>query len=622
MDDSGGCLGGLILLGLGLTAIYYFIVYVVPLIVGVGAVILLIFVGLGAIIGLFKAIFNFVVSIKETVELNKSIGRFKNMDTAAKYKNITFSTNTIYYEDIAAKSYFFGPCFKDILRIIKGAFVLNYENLPDFSRGEHWYTRILWILRSLIEVIVTYVLGTVFTLVCSIVLFLLFLVFEVIFLIISGVALFFENLFYVTKRISYRCPNCKDEYKIPVYRCPNPDCGVEHKRLRPGLYGIFRRKCICGTVIPLSVKARGYIREKSDTKYKYTKKRIRLKDVPAKCPSCGMGFNAGISKPTSIALIGGASAGKTTFKVAFSYCFLDEEAIKMGIDYDFPDEQSENEYNHSIKYFKGADIIPSTNRGMNYDISTFSFCLKNKKFDAERMIHIYDMPGEVFESGDAKEGWQNYRFSEGIVFLIDPYSMPQVRNQHENIIKGSTMGVCEMHMDVLVDSLINTLNNEKVKRVKNKFKIPVALTLNKVDSPLLKKMCGTEAVNALMTAVPEIFNDYFFTVDYICRCFISRNGGDGFIANLDVNFETVHFFFSSPMGYIPSSSRLRFSPVNVLPIMQWLMLRADTQLQRVWKPEVPVKDLTEEQKQMYKEHSEYYEKYVLPLTEEAENLVQ
>ncbi len=650
MDDGGGCLAGLIGIGLVLYIIYLIIVYVVPLILAAGAIVLGIFAGIGAIIGIGKAFYNFFVATSTVRTQRKSIGRFKNVSAATKYiddggfvenskiadytDNYRTTRGEGYkeeidykyipegygYEDIARKSYFFGPCFSDVFAIIKEAFAENYDSTPDFSRGNNWFTKVFFVVLGVFQLIATHVLGTIFTLALSAVLLIIFLCFEIIFLILSGIVLLFENIFYLSKRISFRCPSCKHDYKIPIYECSNPLCNVKHKRLRPGLYGIFKRKCLCGAKIPLVASAKGFYLEKdpSDSKgWTYIKHKFMLTDMKSYCPQCGAEHNAKLSKPTSIALIGGTSAGKTTFKVAFTYSFLEEELTKMGIDFDFPDKHSEDEYESSIRYYMGRDIIPPTNRGVLSDIETFSFSLKHKKFDIARMIHIYDMPGEVFSSGNASEGWRNYRFTEGIVFLIDPFSLREIREQHEKDIK--IMGICEMQMNELVDSLVNTLQNERVKKVKGRFRIPVALTINKVDSPILKKMCGGEAIAALMQALPDTFNDYFTTMDYVCRCFLARNGGMGFIANLDNNFECVHFFFSSPMGYIPSTVRTRFSPVNVLPVMQWMMLRADTQLARVWIPDLPVTDVNDEQKQLFRIHSEYYEQHVVPLLDKVKN---
>lgn len=573
------------------------------------------FVVICLIIGVVRVLANFRLALRRLKE--------RKEDKAAKNRKAV--SGGAAFEEVAPRAYLFGPCFADIFFLIGHAIANNFKKLPTFGLGAGCLLGIPLFIASLIDMLVRIFLGVFGTLFMSVVVLLIFLALEIPALIVMGIALLLENLFYASRKISYRCPYCKNEYKIPVYICPEPHCGAKHKRLRPGVFGVGKRRCVCGkTILPLKAKGKGFywvyenVMKRGKPAVKRRKERFRFSELHSECPICGNQYDAGLTKPTSIALIGGAAAGKTTFKVAFAYTFLDEEAVKAGMEFDFPDPESEREYERAIRCFKGQDIILGTNRGAANDISTFSFSLSNRKFAAPRMIHIYDMPGEIFESGDAKEGWRNYTFSEGMVFLIDPFSLPGLRDLLRDEVKSASMGICETEMNALIDSLINTLSNEKVKKKNGKFTIPVALTINKVDTPALKKMCGGDAVNALMEGCPEMFSDYFVATDYVCRCFLARNNGIGFIANLDNNFGTVHFFFSSPMGYVPTSQRSRFRPVNVLPIMQWMMLRADRELAKVWSPEIPVNDLTEEQKLLYKTHGEYYEKYVVPLfTEEG-----
>lgn len=612
MDD--GCLGCLIPLAIAGGIIYIIVKYVIPILLAASAAILAVFAAIGAVVGLVKAIINVTRAIKYTVSERKSLRRQSLVD--GRLWDGGTPVKELFFEDVASKAYLFGPCFADVWSIIKKSFSNNFGSHPDFTRGDRWFTRVLFVMWSVFELLATYVLGTAGTVALSLILLTVFLALELPVLIAAGIVLLFEKIFYLSKRISYRCPKCKYEYTIPVYICPNSDCQIKHRRLRPGVYGIIRRRCVCGDVaIPLTASIKGrYI-----GKYRSRKEKIKFSELSSRCPQCGEEYNAGLTKPTSIALVGGAAAGKTTFKVAFGYSFLDEEAVRMGLDFGFPDKRSEDEYEKSVRYYKGLDIIPETNRGSDTDISTFSFSLENKKFSASRMIQIYDMPGEVFATEDAKEGWRNYQFTEGMVFLIDPFSLPAVKDKHQKEVSSGSMGVCTMDMNALIDSLINTLQNEKVKKNKGKFAIPVALTINKVDSGFLKKMCGSEAVEALMSGCPEVFSDYFAAMDYVCRCFLVKNDGIGFITNLDNNFNTVHFFFSSPMGYIPQASRTRFRPINVLPIMQWMMLRADSELAKVWKPDHPVIDLTDEQRELYKTHPEYYDKYVMELLNEGDD---
>ena len=55
------------------------------------------------------------------------------------------------FEDIAARSYFLGPCFKDVFSIIREALAENYNDLPEFGRGDHWYSRVLFFISIVVS---------------------------------------------------------------------------------------------------------------------------------------------------------------------------------------------------------------------------------------------------------------------------------------------------------------------------------------------------------------------------------------------------------------------------------------------------------------------------------------
>ncbi len=130
------------------------------------------------------------------------------------------------------------------------------------------------------------------------------------------------------------------------------------------------------------------------------------------------------------------------------------------------------------------------------------------------------------------------------------------------------MGISMVTMNDLVLAMVEAFRSVKTPTSKSgKYKVPIALTVNKADSRMLKKLIGDEAVKKLMANHPDVFTDYYATMDYICRCFLVDNGCSAFIANLDANFETVHFFSSSPIGSVPKGVQTPFYPINVLPIM-------------------------------------------------------
>ena len=598
MDDEGvGLLFGImIIVGIAMAAV---------MLIGTAMFVVLV---VGSVFGMVVAVINFVKAARETLVQRKMLHRFKNESTQFKYGT---ALKGVVFEDCAAKIYIIGPLYSDIITTIKEALVENFQYTIDFSDTDK--DNALFTLAAKIFVIgkgiSVYVFGTLFTIAISLIFLLIGAIGAAVVFPIIGVILLFETIYFKIKQINYRCTICKKEYKLPKYICPG--CGAFHTRLKPGRFGFVRRRCLCGAYLPMVAKVKGYNISYSGGKAVCTP--ITFDDMTSQCPFCGQESKAGLAHTISIALVGGMSAGKTTFKVAFQHEFLSEEVIRQGIDFSFPDQASEEEYEKFDKCFIGRDLIPATNSTAQTDITTFCVNLKNEDFDTDRMLQIYDLPGEVFVGGEAKESWEHYSFTEGAVFLIDPFSLDGIKEQNDTELQNSSMGICTADMNVMIERMIYTLNNVKVRRTKSKkLAMPIALAISKVDTNMLSRQCGELAIQQLMEGAPEVFSNKFEAMDYACRCFLSMNGGDGFIENLDSNFETVHFFSCSAVGFVPKKTLARFSPKNVREIMQWLIIRADKKnIGSVWKPALPVSDIPDEKKQLYKTNREYYEKFVL-----------
>lgn len=566
----------------------------------------------GQIVGMGYAIGNFVLAVRSVSAERRSIWHYKSAEaksdlgTTPPYKGAVF-------EEYAAKMYIMGPVFADIFSVIKTAIKLNFRHRMDFSDSDkgNWFLTAVVRIYIIGRGISIYVFGLLFSIAISLVIMIVSACCASLLFPVIGVFLLSESIYFKSKQINFRCASCKKEYSLPKYICPS--CGIYHNWLKPGRFGIVHRKCLCGTILPLTVKTKGKVFSTDPLTGAIVTYPLMLSEIDCVCPFCGEENNAGLSHNISIALVGGASAGKTTFKVAFQQQFLTDEAIKQDLEVDFPDKESEDEYEMAGQYFSGRAVIPATNSGVKSDISTFSFILRNSAFQADRTVQIYDLPGERFESGTAREHWEHFSFTDGIVFLIDPFSIDKVRRDNSCDIKDSVMGICAADMNVLIESMQSTFDNLRLKKNKNgKFELPVALAISKVDSPLLKQQCGSKAVDRLVKGAPGVFKDRFAAMDYACRCFLDMNGGSNFIQTLDNSFQTVHFFSCSAVGSIPKTSFTRFAPQNVMSIMQWLMIRADRKnLGAVWHPEEQVDDLSDDQKQLYRTARNYYDDLVL-----------
>ena len=593
MDEALGYLIGIII------AIWVIVKIIIPLVLAAVAVVLAVFCLVGFLIGMFVTLQHVKDGISETRQERQKLQGYANQ--AAFNASQGQPPSTLTYEDVARPGYFFGPCYADIGFFLSYVLKLNFSYSPNFgARGSEWYTELLFNIYEFVKMLVVFIFGTITTLALSLIVIVLFAAFLVILYPIIGIRLFLDRLHRLVFRVYFLCHRCHKTFPLPIYLCP--ECGMRHRNLRPGKYGIFRRRCLCGTRLPLTGGAKG--RRLNGQKFK-------LKDMETCCPDplCNASHNAGFARPLSVALLGGASSGKTTFKIAFLCDFLDDEMLNAGIDYDFPDNNLENEYNQYKASYKGLPI-PPTARGADVDISTFNIYLRHKKMGVDRLLYIYDMAGEVFESGDPKEGWDLFSCSDGAVFLLDPYTLRNVKEENRNDIQNANMGFSQMHMNDLVQALIDTMERVDRKRKGGKFTVPVALAINKVDTPLLKQQIGEPAIRYLMTTYPQVFSERYATMDYVCRSFLASREGEAFIANLDTRFETVRFFSCSSMGFVPKGVAGRFHPIDVIPIMQWITLRADKQFRQIWKPREEIPELSPKQRELYRTHKEYYDDYV------------
>jgi hypothetical protein len=90
-----------------------------------------------------------------------------------------------------------------------------------------------------------------------------------------------------------RCPWCYEKNTYPAYRC---ECGLLHREIRPGPYGVFRRRCACGKFMPTLIRLGSY-RMNAFCGYR----------------GCGeqMSDETGRFREIVLPMLGGVAAGKT-----------------------------------------------------------------------------------------------------------------------------------------------------------------------------------------------------------------------------------------------------------------------------------------------------------------------
>ncbi len=573
--DGGGCVALVIIIAViawVIDLLIKLITKVAAVAINIVGIIIAAICAVGAIIGVFYAFKSFFTAVMEAMD-----------DRKTKAKTVRWERNSLprdpdnilgyqFFEQAAEPTYFNGGVIKDIGKILKNTFSKSVKRLGEFadniSLADGFIGKLASIIKNVFSMVSLLVFGMTVSLLLSIMIVVGALFVLVCYKLFYVIVCSAEKASFARKSIHPHCPHCKNQYDLPIYLCPR--CGIPHKYLRPSRFGIFYRTCGCLERIPVTAGGKC-----SDGK--------KRSELSARCPFCGREDSNHELRQLSIPLIGGVNAGKTTFKTAFLYQFITDEATKLGLDTDINGDM-QRDYDEIKNCYIGKRMVTETRPGKEYDIFSFDFTVDHKSLDVKRQIHIYDMPGEVFEQSNAQERLQHFTFSEGVIFVIDPYTLQSVFNSEDDL---GGMRVGRMDFNTLVEVFCETLEKlpNMPKRGK-KYSVPVAVCINKVDTPPLRNRIGMPAVQQLMNGRPDVYTDRYDTMDALCREFLTANGKSNALLLLDQNFEHIHYFSCSSTGSIPKGP-VRFMPEHVLAAMYWIIARSDNQLAPLLGEDVP-----------------------------------
>ena len=478
----------------------------------------------------------------------------------------------------AKKSYFFEKGYTDLLNTIKGAWRRNTnsirvysDNISNSSVARDGKAGVfLKFILNVFAMISVLVFGSIITAAVSLVNIVILLLFMLVIYIGFSIIWLVDRIYLIRKKIFTACHECKEKSLIPTYICPK--CGARHTNLTPGVYGILKRTCIgedpnsyCGEVLPTT----------------FFNGRRNLEAI---CPHCSTPLSDRESVPICIPIVGGRSVGKTAFITAFSKEFIDKVAPAHSWDVEFYNNRKEEIYKEiEMDFLKGSTRMTDRPQDINKASSvSFSFFVKGKEFKPERLVHVYDIAGEVFTDNTENEIQKQYEYCQGIVLVIDPFAIPSVRNRLEDQLTPEDIaGIGKADINGIVDAFLNKLREVTGLSDRKMSGVPLAVVISKIDSANLEEEMGDSAINRKMTENPEIFNDYYNVMDYICREFLRNNGMESFLNNVELKFSNNRFFACSAIGHTRDAGQ--YVPEGVLAPMQWLFDNADGVMAKSWK---------------------------------------
>jgi len=486
----------------------------------------------------------------------------------------------------AKKSYYFDKGYKDLENTVKGAWQRNFVSIKEYMNNikisksvDDTKTFIFKLILNLLAIIGVLIVGSAITLVLSTINIAVLLAFMAIVYIGFTIAWTTDRAYLLRKKIFTACHECKEKSLIPTYICPT--CKEKHTNLTPSVYGILKRTCNCGEMLPTTFFKDVGITDKGDPRFR--------RDLKAICHNC---WNEGRETkltdretvPICIPVVGGRSVGKTAFINAFSKDFIEKVIPAKKWEYERYNDDKSNIYKQIEVDYQTGDVratsrVTDTNKASSI---SFSFFVKGDEFKPERLIHVYDIAGEVFTDNNENEIQKQYEYCHGIALIIDPFSIPSVRNKYESDLSPEDIaGIGIADINGIVNSFLIKLREVTGLSDKKMYSVPLAIVINKADSAGLFNELGEGSVNALMKTDPDKYNNEMDVQDYLCRKFLEEYGMGSFLNNITIKFKNSRFFVCSAIGH--SRGKGVYKPEGVMEPMEWLFRKADSIMDRNWQ---------------------------------------
>jgi hypothetical protein len=193
-----------------------------------------------------------------------------------------------------------------------------------------------------------------------------------------------------------RCPWCYEKNTYPAYRCTA--CGRRHRDIRPGQYGVFRRRCQCDARMPTLILLGSY-------------------RMNALCVYCDrqMSDETGRFRELVLPLLGGRAAGKTRLMAAMLVCLHELASSEVSL------SNAETRVAYEVLgtvLDEGGHILATTSELPH----AHSFRLRFGRHT--RLVHIFDPAGERLVDRDRTDELRYLEAARMFLFVLDPMAVP------------------------------------------------------------------------------------------------------------------------------------------------------------------------------------------------------
>ena len=268
--------------------------------------------------------------------------------------------------------------------------------------------------------------------------------------------------------------------------------------------------------------------------------------MDAECPKCGFTLKGAESVPLYVPIVGGRSAGKTAFITAFSYEFIENVAPRNGLTITHYNSDTESVYKNDITtdYLNGTTRMTQTETDISQASSkAFGFFVEGTKLKPKRLVQLYDVAGESFIENTENELQLQYKYCQGIVFVLDPLSIPTIRNYIDDTVdERDKNSVGTLDSEIVLDAFMNKLREITGQSATEASSTPIAVVISKQDIRILGQFIGEEIISKEIDEKGLDVSHYSDAEDTVCRRFLRENGLSNFVSNIELKFKHNRFF--------------------------------------------------------------------------------
>jgi rRNA maturation endonuclease Nob1 len=359
-------------------------------------------------------------------------------------------------------------------------------------------------------------------------------------------------------QIYHRCPTCHYQMTIPVHVCDN--CGKEHTRLWPSVYGILEHRCkgtdrigaTCNNLLP-TLGFRG---------------RDKLKQ---KCPECTSPLEGLGGTNIHFPIVGGPNVGKSHYIVMAMIELIEKYAPANKLEVSLPNSQHQREYQQNVRLVKSGQRLSKTSDADD-SAKAFNVQIKPANQKVPKLLYIYDAAGEYFSSDERAEQQKYFKYVHGILWIIDPFAIDKVRTEYESKLQ-TTPGIVSpstQSLDVVYETMLTSFETRAQLKRNQIFNQPIAVVLTKCDAFDLENRVGAKAASTYMRQHPEIKSEGE-AIHCLVEKFLDEYAGNS-LRNLRGQFKNVRFFSCSAIGnYSDLPNTTNFEGVRILAPLLWLI---------------------------------------------------